>query len=312
MKISREPGTRSRTWRAPTTSSSSRTSLTLGGRTFHERARGAGSMVGEGRPLEELALLDHPVERGVIHEEVLAAVLLPRTRIARVFTETEYDEPVRVARQEPRRRVVPFPTPEGPAITMSRPAATEPARPRYFFPNRAEQLLALLGAQAPDATRGRDVVLLHRSSARAPCRRPAATPRRWRPSSSRGCRRRRPSSARPPAIRFPDFSSALISARFLRASAAFLRASARCSGVSVGRAMDTLLCSWKVAGTPGSIRTASDGATTRSSGLLTCGDRHRTARTTARATRRPDPVAPVIGRPIDEVVRAALDRRPPA
>lgn len=44
-----------------------------------------------------------------------------------------------------------------------------------------------------------------------------------------------------PNVRFPDFSSPLSSARFFRASAAFARACARCSGVRTGSGMPLLL-----------------------------------------------------------------------
>src|SRR3954467_10712902 len=157
-------------------------------------------------------------------------------RIRRVVAEMETASPSG-SRDRKRSTTLPFPTPEGPARTISVPRRT---RPRYFLPNFVSNCSRCL---LPNP-RTRRVAEMSSSSmifwARTlptPGSDSSTVDTFILPSVSSLSAFLSTSAS----VRLPDLSSPLTSARFLRAAAAFFSASARCSGVSVGSAMNDLL-----------------------------------------------------------------------
>src|SRR3954454_10935100 len=141
------------------------------------------------------------------------------------------------SRDRKRSTTLPFPTPEGPARTISVPRRT---RPRYFLPNFVSNCSRCL---LPNP-RTRRVAEMSSSSMIFWARTlptpgsDSSTVETFILPSVSSLSAFLSTSA---SVRLPDLSSPLTSARFLRAAAAFFSASARCSGVSVGSAMNDLL-----------------------------------------------------------------------
>src|SRR3954454_1160099 len=157
--------------------------------------------------------------------------------IGRVVAEIESASPSG-SRERRRSTTLPFPTPEGPARTISVPRRTLASR--YFLPNFVRSCSRCL---LPNP-RTRRVAEMS-SSSMIFCARTLPTPGNDSSTVETFILPRVSSLSAflstSASVRLPDLSSPLTSARFLRAAAAFFNASARCSGVSVGSAMNDLL-----------------------------------------------------------------------